>query len=290
LGGSADLSESNNTLWKGAAEISHEQADGAYLHYGVREFGMSAILNGITLHGGFIPYAGTYLVFSDYARNAVRMAALARLPVIFVYTHDSIGVGEDGPTHQPVEHLASLRLIPNLSLWRPCDATETAVAWKMALERRDGPSCLVFSRQNLPHQRRTPEAVAAIQRGGYILRDCDGVPEAILIATGSEVQLATAAAEQLAAHGRRLRVVSLPAVDVFEAQDAAYREAVLPAAVTRRLVIEAGVTTPWYKYAGMNGKIIGLDRFGASAPGNVLFKHFGFTVENVVRTVGELFL
>ncbi len=290
LGGSADLSESNNTLWKGAAEITRERADGTYLHYGVREFGMSAILNGIVLHGGFIPYGGTFLVFSDYARNAVRLAALSRLPTIFVYTHDSIGLGEDGPTHQPVEHLASLRLIPNLSLWRPCDATETAVAWKAAIERRDGPSCLVFSRQNLPTQRRTPEALAAIQRGGYILRDCDGVPEAILIATGSEVHLATAAAEQLAERGRQIRVVSLPAVDVFESQDAAYREAVLPAAVTRRLVIEAGVTTSWYKYIGMSGKIIGLDRFGASAPGNVLFKHFGFTVENVVRTVGELFL
>ncbi len=290
LGGSADLSESNNTLWKGATEISRERADGAYLHYGVREFGMSAILNGIVLHGGFIPYGGTFLVFSDYARNAVRIAALSRLPTIFVYTHDSIGLGEDGPTHQPVEHLASLRLIPNLSLWRPCDATETAVAWKAAIERRDGPSCLVFSRQNLPTQRRTAEALAAIQRGGYILRDCDGAPEAILIATGSEVHLATAAAERLAERGRRIRVVSLPAVDVFEAQDAAYREAVLPAAVTRRLAVEAGVTNSWYKYTGMSGKIIGLDRFGASAPGNVLFKHFGFTVENVIRTVEELFL
>jgi transketolase len=251
---------------------------------------MSAILNGIVLHGGFIPYGGTFLVFSDYARNAVRIAALSNLPTIFVYSHDSIGLGEDGPTHQPVEHLASLRLIPNLSVWRPCDATEVAVAWKAAIERPDGPSCLVLSRQNLPSQRRTSEAVAAIQRGGYILRDCDGVPEAILIATGSEVQLATAAAEQLAERGRQIRVVSLPAVDVFEAQDATYREAVLPAAVTRRLVIEAGVTTSWYKYIGMSGKIIGLDRFGASAPGGVLFKYFGFTVENVVRTVEELFL
>jgi transketolase len=288
LGGSADLTESNNTFWKGAVTISHNQPDGNYLHYGVREFGMSAVVNGMALHGGFIPYGGTFLVFSDYARNAVRLAALARFPSIFVYTHDSIGLGEDGPTHQPVEHLASLRLLPHLSLWRPCDATESAVAWKAAIERRNGPTCLIFSRQNLPHQQRTPEALAAVHRGGYILKDCAGTPEVILIATGSEVQLASEAAEQLAERGRKIRVVSLPSVDVFESQDAGYREAVLPAAVTKRVVIEAGVTAPWYQYAGIHGRIIGLNRFGESAPAGVLFQHFGFTVANVVRTVEEL--
>ncbi len=290
LGGSADLSESNNTLWKGAVTIDRDRPEGNYVHYGVREFGMSAIANGIALHGGFIPYAGTFLVFSDYARNAVRMAALGRFPVILIYTHDSIGVGEDGPTHQPIEHLASLRLIPNLSLWRPCDATESAVAWQAAIERRDGPTCLVFSRQNLPHQPRAAAPLAAIRCGGYILQDCAGAPEVILIATGSEVQLATGAAAWLADRGRRVRVVSMPSVDAFEAQEAAWREAVLPAAVTCRVIIEAGVTLPWYKYAGIDGKIIGLDRFGASAPGDLLFKHFGFTVESVVRTVEEALL
>lgn len=288
LGGSADLSESNNTAWQGCRDLNRDQPDGNYLHYGVREFGMTAILNGIALHGGFIPYGGTFLVFSDYARNAVRVAALARIPTILVYSHDSIGLGEDGPTHQPVEHLASLRLIPNLSLWRPCDAVETAVAWQAAIERRDGPTCLVLSRQNLPHQPRDPATLAAIRRGGYVLRDCAGLPDVILIATGSEVQWATGAAAQLSEHGHRIRVVSLPAVDVFEAQDAAYREAVLPAAVSRRVVVEAGVTTPWYKYAGTGGKIIGLDRFGQSAPAGVLFKQFGFTVEHVVHTVEAL--
>ncbi len=288
LGGSADLSGSNNTLWKGSIPISRDEANGNYLHYGVREFGMSAIMNGIALHGGFIPYGGTFLVFSDYARNAVRMAALEKIRSIFVYTHDSIGLGEDGPTHQPIEQLASLRLIPNLSLWRPCDAVESAVAWKAALERRNGPTCLVFTRQNLAHQQRDPDQVAAIARGGYVLVDWGGIPEAIIIATGSEVQLAVAAAQELMTLGHHIRVVSLPSVDVFEAQDAAYRESVLPAAVTRRLAVEAGVSQYWYQYVGMDGRIIGLDRFGESAPNDVLFRYFGFTVENVVRTVKEL--
>jgi transketolase len=288
FGGSADLTPSNNTTWKGSLVIDRNEPAGNYLHYGVREFGMSAIMNGIALHGGFIPYGGTFLIFSDYARNAVRMAALMRSRTLFVYTHDSIGLGEDGPTHQPIEQLASLRLIPNMSLWRPCDAVETAVAWKAAIERRHGPTCLVFSRQTLPHQSRNPAQVDAIQRGGYVLVDCKGLPDAIIIATGSEVHLATGAAAQLAAWGKQARVVSMPSVDVFEAQDAAYREAVLPVAITRRVVVEAGVTTPWYKYAGGSGRVIGLDRFGESAPSGALFKYFGFTVENVVETVAEL--
>jgi len=288
FGGSADLTPSNNTTWKGSLVIDRNEPAGNYLHYGVREFGMSAIMNGIALHGGFIPYGGTFLIFSDYARNAVRMAALMRSRTLFVYTHDSIGLGEDGPTHQPIEQLASLRLIPNMSLWRPCDAVETAVAWKAAIERRHGPTCLVFSRQTLPHQSRNRAQVDAIQRGGYVLVDCKGLPDAIIIATGSEVHLATGAAAQLAAWGKQARVVSMPSVDVFEAQDAAYREAVLPAAITRRVVVEAGVTTPWYKYAGGSGRVIGLDRFGESAPSGALFKYFGFTVENVVETVAEL--
>ncbi len=288
FGGSADLTPSNNTTWKGSLVIDRNEPAGNYLHYGVREFGMSAIMNGIALHGGFIPYGGTFLIFSDYARNAVRMAALMRSRTLFVYTHDSIGLGEDGPTHQPIEQLASLRLIPNMSLWRPCDAVEAAVAWKAAIERRHGPTCLVFSRQTLPHQSRNPAQVDAIQRGGYVLVDCKGLPDAIIIATGSEVHLATGAAAQLAAWGKQARVVSMPSVDVFEAQDAAYREAVLPVAITRRVVVEAGVTTPWYKYAGGSGRVIGLDRFGESAPSGALFKYFGFTVENVVETVAEL--
>ena len=288
FGGSADLTPSNNTTWKGSLVIDRNEPAGNYLHYGVREFGMSAIMNGIALHGGFIPYGGTFLIFSDYARNAVRMAALMRSRTLFVYTHDSIGLGEDGPTHQPIEQLASLRLIPNMSLWRPCDAVEAAVAWKAAIERHHGPTCLVFSRQTLPHQSRNRAQVDAIQRGGYVLVDCKGLPDAIIIATGSEVHLATGAAAQLAAWGKQARVVSMPSVDVFEAQDAAYREAVLPAAITRRVVVEAGVTTPWYKYAGGSGRVIGLDRFGESAPSGALFKYFGFTVENVVETVAEL--
>jgi transketolase len=286
LGGSADLAGSNLTIWKGSAGLSNTVSDGNYIYYGVREFGMSAIMNGIALHGGFIPYGATFLMFSEYARNALRMAALMKVQSIFVYTHDSIGLGEDGPTHQPVEQTATLRMIPNMSVWRPCDAVESAAAWKLAVERKSGPSVLIFSRQNLAHQARTAEQIANIARGGYILRDCDGTPDAIIIATGSEVALATGAAEQVS--GKKIRVVSMPSVDTFEAQDDAYRESVLPSSVTARVAVEAGVTDGWYKYVGTNGKIIGIDRFGESAPAGELFKHFGFTVENVVKAVEEI--
>lgn len=283
LGGSADLSPSNLTTWSGCSSITDGNADGNYLSYGVREFAMSAIMNGAALHGGFIPYGATFLMFSEYARNALRMAALMKQRSIFVYTHDSIGLGEDGPTHQPVEQIATLRMIPNMSVWRPCDTLETAVAWRAAVEKSDGPSCLIFSRQGLPFMERSDAQIADVAKGGYILRDCDGTPDAIIIATGSEVELAMGAAEQLS--GKKIRVVSMPAVDVFEAQDAAYQESVLPKAVTNRVAVEAGVTSSWYKYAST---VIGLDRFGESAPAGLLFKEFGFTVENVVKTVEEL--
>jgi len=284
LGGSADLAGSNLTLWSGAKGVSNTVSDGNYIYYGVREFGMSAMMNGIALHGGFIPYGATFLMFSEYARNALRMAALMKVPTIFVYTHDSIGLGEDGPTHQPVEQTATLRMVPNMSLWRPCDAVESAVAWKKAVERTDGPSCLIFSRQNLPHQARSAEQIEAIGRGGYVLRDCDGTPDAVLIATGSEVGLAMDAAEQLAGEGKKVRVVSMPSTDRFDAQDAAYRESVLPKGVTR-VAIEAGVTDYWRKYVGLEGAVVGIDRFGESAPAGQLFEEFGFTVDNVVKTV-----
>jgi transketolase len=287
LGGSADLTGSNNTNWKGSVTIGADQA-GNYLHYGVREFGMGAIMNGVALHGGLIPYGGTFLVFSDYARNAIRMGALMRQRVIYVLTHDSIGLGEDGPTHQPVEHLASLRLIPNLALWRPCDAVETALAWQAALERQNGPTCLILSRQKLAHQSRTPAQLQAIRRGGYVLLDSHNPPEAILIATGSELALAMSAAQQLNEQGRNIRVVSMPSVDAFEAQDEAYRESVLPTAIQARVVVEAGVSAAWYKYAGSQGRVIGLDHFGASAPAGALFEHFGFTVADIVGTVEEI--
>ncbi len=286
LGGSADLAPSNLTTWNGCKAISNTVSDGNYLHYGVREFGMSAIMNGITLHGGFIPFGATFLMFSEYARNALRMAALMKIQSIFVYTHDSIGLGEDGPTHQPVEQIATLRLIPNMSTWRPCDAVETAVAWKQAVEKRTGPTTLIFSRQGLPHQTRTEEQIANIARGGYVLHDCDGTPEAIIIATGSEVGLAMAAVEQLS--GRKVRVVSIPCAEIFDAQDAAYRESVLPAGVTARVAVEAGVTDYWHKYVGLTGKVIGINRFGESAPADQLFKEFGFTAENVAAAVKEL--
>jgi transketolase len=285
LGGSADLTPSNLTSWPDAKAITNTVTDGNYLSYGVREFGMSAIMNGVALHGGFIPFGGTFLMFSEYARNALRMAALMKQRSIFVYTHDSIGLGEDGPTHQPVEQIATLRMIPNMSVWRPCDAVETAVAWKSAIEKKDGPSSLIFSRQGLAHQSRTDEQIAAIAKGGYVLKDCDGTPDAIIIATGSEIALAVGAADELAGKGKQVRVVSMPAVDVFEAQDEAYRESVIPSSVTARVAVEAGVTDAWYKYAGLNGKVIGLDRFGESAPAGELFKEFGFTVENVVKAV-----
>ncbi|OBS08121.1 transketolase [Acidihalobacter prosperus] len=285
LGGSADLAGSNLTMWSGSKGVSHADADGNYMFYGVREFAMTAIMNGIALHGGFIPYGGTFLMFSDYARNAIRMAALMKQRVVLVYTHDSIGLGEDGPTHQPIEQVASLRLIPNLDVWRPCDAVETAVAWKRSIERQDGPTALILSRQNLPHQARSEEQLASIARGGYVLKDCQGTPEAILIATGSEVALAMDAAAQLEAKGRRVRVVSMPSVEAFEAQDEAYREAVLPRAVRARVAVEAGVTHFWGKYVGMDGAVVGIDRFGESAPAGELFKYFGFTVEHVVEAV-----
>jgi transketolase len=285
LGGSADLTPSNLTNWKEAKAITNTVADGNYLSYGVREFGMSAIMNGVTLHGGFIPFGGTFLMFSEYARNALRMAALMKVRTLFVYTHDSIGLGEDGPTHQPVEQIATLRLIPNMSVWRPCDAVESAVAWRCAIEKKTGPSCLIFSRQNLAHMPRSAEQIANITRGAYVLQEGAANPDAIIIATGSEVELATKAAAELAGKGKKVRVVSMPSVETFDAQDAAYKEAVLPAACTKRVAVEAGVTAGWYKYVGLNGKVIGLDRFGESAPAGQLFKEFGFTVENVVKAV-----
>ncbi|PNH88995.1 transketolase, partial [Vibrio diazotrophicus] len=288
MGGSADLAPSNLTMWSGSKSITPEDASGNYIHYGVREFGMTAIMNGIALHGGFVPYGATFLMFMEYARNALRMAALMKVQNIQVYTHDSIGLGEDGPTHQPVEQTASLRLTPNMSTWRPCDQVESAVAWKLAIERKDAPTALIFSRQNLAQQARSAEQVADIAKGGYILKDCAGKPELILIATGSEVELAVKAAEQLTAEGKQVRVVSMPSTDVFDKQDAAYREAVLPADVTARIAIEAGIADYWYKYVGLNGKIIGMTTFGESAPADQLFKMFGFTVENVIEKANEL--
>jgi transketolase len=288
IGGSADLAGSNLTMWSGSKAISAADADGNYLHYGVREFAMSAIMNGLALHGGFIPYGGTFLVFSDYARNAVRLAALMKQRSIFVYSHDSIGLGEDGPTHQPIEHAASLRLIPQLSVWRPADALESAMAWRCAIERRDGPTALLFSRQNLPPQQRTAGQIADVTRGGYVLVEPEGGPEAILIASGSEVALAVAAAAQLHGEGRRLRVVSMPCTDRFDAQDAAYRETVLPRAVRARVAVEAGCSDGWRKYVGLDGEVVGIDRFGESAPADALLQHFGFTVDNVVAKVRQV--
>ncbi|PAR35979.1 transketolase [Vibrio metoecus] len=288
MGGSADLAPSNLTMWSGSKSLTAEDASGNYIHYGVREFGMTAIINGIALHGGFVPYGATFLMFMEYARNAMRMAALMKVQNIQVYTHDSIGLGEDGPTHQPVEQIASLRMTPNMSTWRPCDQVESAVAWKLAIERKDAPSALIFSRQNLAQQPRSAEQVANIAKGGYILKDCAGQPELILIATGSEVELAVAAYEQLSAEGKAVRVVSMPSTDAFDKQDAAYREAVLPAAVTKRIAIEAGIADFWYKYVGFGGRIIGMTSFGESAPAGELFKLFGFTTENVVKQAKEL--
>ncbi|EHY1013131.1 transketolase [Vibrio vulnificus] len=288
MGGSADLAPSNLTMWSGSKSLEANDFSGNYIHYGVREFGMTAIMNGIALHGGFVPYGATFLMFMEYARNAMRMAALMKVQNIQVYTHDSIGLGEDGPTHQPVEQIASLRLTPNMSTWRPCDQVESAVAWKLAIERKDGPSALIFSRQNLAQQPRSTEQVADIAKGGYILKDSDGKPELILIATGSEVELAVKAAEQLTAEGKKVRVVSMPATDAFDKQDAAYRESVLPSDVTARIAIEAGIADFWYKYVGFDGRIIGMTTFGESAPADQLFEMFGFTVENVVNTAKEL--
>ncbi|MGR5230738.1 transketolase [Vibrio rotiferianus] len=288
MGGSADLAPSNLTMWSGSKSLEANDFSGNYIHYGVREFGMTAIMNGIALHGGFVPYGATFLMFMEYARNAMRMAALMKVQNIQVYTHDSIGLGEDGPTHQPVEQIASLRLTPNMSTWRPCDQVESAVAWKLAIERKDGPSALIFSRQNLAQQERTAEQVANIAKGGYILKDSDGKPELILIATGSEVELAVKAAEQLTAEGKKVRVVSMPATDTFDKQDAAYRESVLPSDVTARVAVEAGIADFWYKYVGFDGRIVGMTTFGESAPADQLFEMFGFTVENVVNTAKEV--
>ncbi|MCX8659547.1 transketolase [Gilliamella sp. B2772] len=287
LGGSADLAPSNLTMWSGSKEILANPA-GNYIHYGVREFGMSAIMNGISLHGGFIPYGATFLMFMEYARNAVRMAALMKIRSLFVYTHDSIGLGEDGPTHQPVEQMASLRMTPNVSTWRPCDQVESAIAWQYAVERKDGPTALIFSRQNLKQQERTAEQLANVYRGGYILNDCSGTPELILIATGSEVELAVEAYHKLTEAGRKVRVVSMPSTDAFDKQDQAYRESVLPSSVTARIAIEAGISDYWFKYVGLNGKIIGMTTFGESGPAEQLFAKFGFTVENVLNQAKSL--
>jgi transketolase len=286
-GGSADLTGSNLTKHAASIPISGDDANGNYVWFGVREFGMTAMCNGLRLHGGFIPYSGTFLTFSDYSRNALRMAALMKIQTIQVFTHDSIGLGEDGPTHQPVEHTASLRLMPNMSVWRPCDTVETAVAWRYALENSAGPTSLVLTRQGVPHQQRSAQQIADIARGGYVLRDCAGTPEVILIATGSEVQLAIAASEVLAQDNIKVRVVSLPSTDVFDAQDAGYREAVLPAAVTARVAIEAGVTQGWWHYVGPQGRVIGMDQFGQSAPAKELFRFYGFTVDNVVAAARD---
>jgi len=283
LGGSADLTGSNLTNWSGSKSVTRE-GKGNYIHYGVREFGMAAIVNGIALHGGFIPYGATFLMFSEYARNALRMAALMKQRSIFVFTHDSVGLGEDGPTHQPVEQTASLRLIPNMDMWRPCDTVESAVAWASAIERRSGPTSMAFSRQNLPFVKRSAATQANIRRGGYVLVDSIGAPKAVLIATGSEVDLALKAQAKLAEEGIPVRVVSMPCTNVFDRQDAAYRASVLPKGVVR-IAVEAGVTDGWYKYVGLEGAVIGLDRFGESAPAGALFKEFGFTVDNVVATV-----
>ncbi|GEN29704.1 transketolase [Halovibrio variabilis] len=288
LGGSADLAPSNLTFWKGAQAITPEDASGNYLHYGVREFGMGAIMNGIALHGGLVPYGATFLIFMEYMRNSIRMASLMGQQVIYVFTHDSIGLGEDGPTHQPIEQLTSLRTTPNLNTWRPCDAVETAAAWDAALKRHSGPTALVLSRQNLAHQQRTKAQLAAIQNGAYVLKDSEGTPELILIATGSEVALAMDAAAELEQQGKAVRVVSMPSAYRFNGQDAEYRESVLPKAVTKRIAIEAAHADYWYKYVGLDGRVIGMTTYGESAPAGDLFKHFGFTVENVVKQANEL--
>jgi len=288
LGGSADLAGSNLTLWKGCKPVVAEDASGNYMYYGVREFGMAAIMNGIALHGGLIPYGATFLMFMEYARNAVRMSALMKQRVLYVFTHDSIGLGEDGPTHQPIEQLTSLRTTPNLDTWRPADTVESAVAWKHAVERKDGPSALIFSRQNLPFHVRDNETEAAIARGGYILKNCAGEPELILISTGSEVSLAVQAADKLAEQGRKVRVVSMPCTSVFDSQDAAYKQQVLPVEVGARIAIEAAHADYWYKYVGLDGRIIGMTTYGESAPANQLFEEFGFTVDNILAVAEEL--
>ncbi|WP_333989283.1 transketolase [Pseudomonas sp. S3(2024)] len=288
LGGSADLAGSNLTLWKGCKGVSAEDASGNYMYYGVREFGMTAIMNGVSLHGGLVPYGATFLMFMEYARNAVRMSALMKKRVIHVYTHDSIGLGEDGPTHQPIEQLTSLRTTPNLDTWRPADAVESAVAWKNALERKDGPSALIFSRQNLQHQERDAGQIADISRGGYVLKDCAGEPELILIATGSEVGLAVQAFDKLTGQGRKVRVVSMPCTSVFDAQDAGYKQSVLPLQVSARIAIEAAHADFWFKYVGLEGRVIGMTTYGESAPASALFEEFGFTLDNILGQAEEL--
>ena len=288
LGGSADLAGSNLTLWKGCKGVSETDASGNYVFYGVREFGMSAIMNGVALHGGLVPYGATFLMFMEYARNAVRMASLMKQRVLFVYTHDSIGLGEDGPTHQPIEQLSSLRTTPNLDTWRPCDAVESAVSWKYSLERKNGPSALIFSRQNLDHQERTAQQIADIERGGYVLKDCAGEPELILISTGSEVGLAVNAYNALTEQGHKVRVVSMPCTSVFDAQDAEYKQAVLPIEVGARIAIEAAHADYWYKYVGLDGRVIGMLSYGESAPANQLFEMFGFTLDDVLNVAAEL--
>jgi transketolase len=287
LGGSADLTTSNSTLFKGATTITPTQEAGDYLHYGVREFGMTALMNGMALHGGLIPYGGTFLVFSDYARNAVRLACLMSVRTILVYSHDSIGLGEDGPTHQPIEHLSSLRALPHMNLWRPCDAVETALAWTLAIERR-GPTALVLTRQGLPQQARSPEQLADISRGGYVLIECQGTPQVLVIATGSEVGIAAQAVTALNTTGKRVRLVSMPSTETFDAQEQAYRDRVLPPGVTRRLAVEAGATQCWWHYVGLAGRVLGIDRFGASGKGADVLTHFGFTADNVAQHIRDL--
>ncbi|HGE4239992.1 TPA: transketolase [Escherichia coli] len=288
MGGSADLSPSNLTRHQKSVDFTGENPAGNYISYGVREFGMSAIMNGLALHGGFIPYGGTFLMFMEYARNALRMAALMKIRSVFVYTHDTIGLGEDGPTHQLVEQLASLRLTPNMETWRGCDQVEVAVAWQQAIERKDGPTSLVLTRQPLAQQPRTAAQLAEIARGGYVLSDCDGQPEMILISAGSEIELVVSAAKALTEEGRKVRVVSMPCTERFDNQDAAYKESVLPKAVRKRLAVEASIAGFWERYVGLDGKVIGMTSFGESAPANVLFKHFGFTPENVLAQAREL--
>ena len=288
LGGSADLAGSNLTIWKGCKGVTAEDASGNYMYYGVREFGMSAIMNGVALHGALVPYGATFLMFMEYARNAIRMSALMKQRVIYVFTHDSIGLGEDGPTHQPIEQLTSLRTTPNLDTWRPADAVESAAAWKYALERNDGPSALIFSRQNLNHQTRDAGQIADINRGGYVLKDCAGEPELILISAGSEVGLAVQAWEKLTEQGRKVRVVSMPCTSVYEAQDAGYKQSVLPLQVSARIAIEASHADYWYKYVGLEGRVIGMTTYGESAPAPALFEEFGFTLENILGQADEL--
>ena len=288
FGGSADLTPSNGTLRKDSVSLSPDAPAGNYAHFGVREFGMSAILNGISGHGGFIPYGGTFLTFSDYARNALRMAALMKLRVLFVYTHDSIGLGEDGPTHQPIEQLAGLRAIPHMDVWRPCDAVETAASWGIAIDNRDGPTCLIFTRQAVTHQPRRPDQVEAIKRGGYVLIDSEGPPEAIVIATGSEVGIASEAVKSAQAKGRKVRLVSMPSTTPFDRQDAAYRDSVLPPSVSRRVAVEAAAREPWWRYVGLTGQVVGIDHFGASAPAKDLFKQYGFTPEHVLQAIDKV--